>query len=311
MIMIGGAYQSMEIHQLRYFVAVAEEKSFSRAAEKVRVAQPSLSQQIQKLEAELGQPLFDRLARRVILTEAGDGFLPYAQRILNELSSAQRYVNDRSETPKGEVLLGILPTIAPFVVEELLARSGERFPAVRVNLLEDVTDNLARTVDSGEIDLAIISTCRVSAGAHIEKLADEPLLAAVPKGHALAGKREVGWRDLSKETVLVLPESHCLSRQIHKWCARHRVRDQRVGALQLTTLLGMVSAGRGISLVPKMALKQCGDNGGCAFVPFKGVEPTREINLLRNAMHYQSKAAMAVAQVGREVLRETINGIDA
>jgi len=308
MIAIGVSYSGMEIHQLRYFVAVAEEKSFSRAAEKVRVAQPSLSQQIQKLEGELGQPLFDRLARSVILTEAGNGFLPYAQRILNELSSAQRYVSDRSETPSGEVSVGILPTIAPFVVETLLARSAERFPAVRLNIIEDVTDTLVRMVDAGEVDIAVISTCRSANGAHIERWADEPLIAALPKNHRLAERGAIAWRDLHRETVLVLPESHCLSRQIHKSCLQHRVRDKRVGALQLTTLLAMVSAGRGISLVPKMGVNGWREQSGCVFLPFKGVEPKREINLLRNALHYQSKAATAAAEVAREVLCEAISG---
>lgn len=298
----------MEIHQLRYFVAVAEEKSFSRAAEKVRVAQPSLSQQIQKLESELGQPLFDRLARRVVLTEAGTGFLPYAQRILNELSSAQRYVSDRSETPRGRVCLGILPTIAPFVLEKLLARSAEKFPEVRLSITEDVTDNLLRTVDTGETDLAVISTCRSASGAHLERWAYEPLMAALPKTHALARQRVVSWRELKRETVLILPESHCLSRQIHRSCVQHRVRDQRVDALQLTTLLAMVSAGRGISLVPKMAAGSSAEKSGCVFLPFKGVQPKREINLLRNAQHYQSKAAVAATQVAREVLCDAIGG---
>jgi LysR family transcriptional regulator, hydrogen peroxide-inducible genes activator len=298
----------MEIHQLRYFVAVADEKSFSRAAEKVRVAQPSLSQQIQKLEAELGHPLFDRLARKVILTEAGTGFLPYAQRILNELSSAQRYVSDRSQNPGGKVCLGILPTIAPFILENLLQHCADRLPGVELNIIEDVTDNLVRTVDTGEIDLAIISTCRNPSGAHVERWLDEPLVAALPQGHPLTKKNVVSGRELARETVLILPESHCLSRQIQKWCVKHRVRQQRVGALQLTTILAMVSAGRGISLVPKLALSGCAPNiCGCTFLPFKGVVPKREINLLRNALHYQSKAAMAVAQVGREVLTNAIN----
>jgi LysR family transcriptional regulator, hydrogen peroxide-inducible genes activator len=306
MIAIGGGYTDMEIHQLRYFVAVAEEKSFSRAAEKVRVAQPSLSQQIQKLESELGRPLFDRLARSVILTEAGSGFLPYAQRILSELSSAQRYVSDRSDTPSGEVTVGILPTIAPFVVESLLARSAERFPELRLNIVEDVTDSLVKMVDTGEVDIAIISTCRSAAGAHIERWASEPLIAALPKSHRLAGHDAVTWRELQRETVLVLPESHCLSRQIHKWCQQHRLRDKRVGALQLATLLAMVSAGRGISLVPKMGVKKWRTGEECAFLPFKGVEPKREINLLRNSLHYQSKAATVTAEAARQVLCEAI-----
>lgn len=296
----------MEIHQLRYFVAVAEEKSFSRAAEKVRVAQPSLSQQIQKLEAELGQPLFDRLTRKVILTEAGHGFLPYAQRILNELSSAQRFVTDRGENPRGEVCLGILPTIAPFIVEKLISCCADKFPAVRVNIIEDVTENLIRAVDAGEIDLAIISTCRNANGGHVEKCSDEPLIAAVPLDHPLAPKNKIGWRELTRETVLILPESHCLSQQIQRSCLAHRVRHKRVGALQLSTLLAIVSSGRGISLVPRMAVNKWRDQAGCAFLEFKGVQPKREINLLRNSQHYQSKAAVAVAHLAREVLHEAI-----
>ena len=296
----------MEIHQLRYFVAVAEEKSFSRAAEKVRVAQPSLSQQIQKLEAELGQPLFDRLSRQVVLTEAGSGLLPFAHRILNELSSAQRYVSDRGEKPNGAVSVGILPTIAPFVVEALLERCAARYPEVRLKVVEDVTDNLMRRVEAGEVDLAVISTCRAGAGAHLEFWLDEPLLAALPNTHSLAGRAEIAWRDLKKETVLVLPESNCLSRQIARWCATHRLKQQRVEAIQLITLLAMVSAGHGISLVPQLAKNILEKKTGCVFLRFKGVEPKREINLLRNAQHYQSRAAMAAAEVGREVLHEAI-----
>jgi LysR family hydrogen peroxide-inducible transcriptional activator len=297
----------MEIHQLRYFVAVAEEKSFSRAAERVRVAQPSLSQQIQKLESELGQPLFDRLARKVILTEAGHGFLPYAQRILNELSSAQRFVSDRGENPRGEVSLGILPTIAPFIVEKLLATCSERFPAVRVNLIEDVTENLVRMIDGGENDLAIISNCRDAKGAHVEKCVEEPLVAVLPANHLLANGSQVTWRELIRDTVLILPESHCLSQQIQRSCLTHRVRHKRVGALQLSTLLGMVAAGRGISLVPCMAMNNRAAHAGYVFLKFKGVQPRREINLLRNAQHYQSKAAVTVATIAKEVLREAIS----
>ena len=218
-------------------------------------------------------------------------------------------MSDRDEQPKGEVNLGILPTIAPFMLEALFGRCGERHAGVRLNVVEDVTDNLVRMVDTGELDFAIISTCRAGAGAHIEEWAEEPLIAALPKEHALAGRGAVAWRELKRETVLVLPESNCLSRQIQKWCAAHRVRQKRVGALQLTTLLAMVSAGRGISLVPKMAMQQFRTEvTGCVFVPFKGVEPKREINLLRNALHYQSKAAMAAAELGREVVREAMEG---
>ncbi|HEX7862141.1 MAG TPA: LysR substrate-binding domain-containing protein [Verrucomicrobiae bacterium] len=296
----------MEIHQLRYFVAVAQEKSFSRAAEKVRVAQPSLSQQIQKLESELGQPLFDRLARQVVLTEAGEAFLPHAQRILNEVSSAQRFLSDRSDSPAGEVRLGILPTIAPFIIQELLAAAAEKLPFVELNFVEDVTERLVHKVEEGEIDLAILSTCRFSASGALEKCAEEPLLAAVPLSHPLAKRGEIIGRDLAKETVLILPESHCLSRQIHKWCLLHRVRDKRIGALQLGTLLAVVAADAGISLIPKIAANALRASSGCAFIPFKAAKPMREINLLRNTLHYRSKACIAVSEIAAETIRKLV-----
>lgn len=294
----------MEIHQLRYFVAVAEQRSFSRAAEKVRVAQPSLSQQIQKLEAELGQTLFDRLARKVVLTQAGQSLLPFAHRILNELSAARRQVSDRGERPGGVVKLGMLPTIAPFVLERLLRRCHADHPAVELSVIEDVTDNLIRMVDRGEIDLAIISTCRAGTGVHLERWAEEPLYVALPANHRLATNQGVTWKELRRETVLVLHESHCLSRQIQKWCTANRVRQDRIGAIQLATLLAMVASGAGISLVPAMAMRKGAP--GCVLIPFKGEQPTRELNLLRNASHHQSKAAAAVAALGRTVFIEML-----
>ena len=297
----------MEIHQLRYFVAVAQEGSFSRAAEKVRVAQPSLSQQIQKLEAELGQPLFDRLARRVNLAEAGHGLLPFAQRVLNELNSARRFVADRGKAPAGPVKVGVLPTIAPFITRHLVRRTREQLPEVALSVIENVTDEMVQLADRGELDFAIISTCRPGVGLHIERWAEEPLLAALPEGHPLAKRSDVAWRELRDESVLLLHESHCLSRQIQKWCAQHRIHQKRIGALQLSTLLEMVAASAGISLVPSMSAM--GHRPGVVFIPFRGVVPRREINLLRNASHYQSKAALAVAEIARDQLRRAMASI--
>lgn len=293
----------MEIHQLRYFIAVAEERSFSRAAEKVRVAQPSLSQQIQKLEADLGQSLFDRLARKVVLTEAGHDLLPFAHRILNELNSAQRLVTDRGQRPGGTVKMGFLPTIAPYVISQLFAKCRSEHPSVEVQVIEDVTDNLVRRVDSGEIDFAIISTCRPAAGVHLEQLGEETLVVALSAGHPLARLKRINWKVLRKESVLILHESHCLSRQIQRSCLEHRVRQSRLGILQLPTLLAMVAAGLGISLVPEMAIRHdCAPE--CVFIPFSGVQPKRELNLLRNASRYQSKAALAAAEICRRFFGE-------
>src|SRR6267143_2860370 len=127
----------MEIHQLRYFVAVADEGSFSRAAAKVRVAQPSLSQQIRKLETEIGQRLFDRLPRSVVLTEAGRCFIDYARQILNSIEDARRCVGEFTGEIGGKLAVGAIPTIAPYVLPDLVGKFQKHYPEVALEIVED------------------------------------------------------------------------------------------------------------------------------------------------------------------------------
>jgi DNA-binding transcriptional LysR family regulator len=171
----------MEIHQLRYFVAVAEEGSFSRAAAKVRVAQPSLSQQIRKLEAEVGQPLFDRLPRSVVLTEAGRCLIDYARQILASIGDARRCVDELKGEVAGKVAVGAIPTIAPYVLPELVVTFQKHYPDVTLEIVEDVTEGVTRRIDAGELDVALASTCRPSPTLRRESLGTEPLLALVPE----------------------------------------------------------------------------------------------------------------------------------
>jgi LysR family hydrogen peroxide-inducible transcriptional activator len=296
----------MEIHQLRYFVAVAEEGSFSRAAERMRVAQPSLSQQIQKLEGEMGQPLFDRLARGITPTAAGASLLPLARKILNDLADARCCVEERIGTIAGTVTAGIIPTIAPYVLGPLLSEFGRECPQVAVHIVEDVTENLVRLLEVGEIDVAVVSTCRSGAGLQRELWAREPLLIALPEKHRLARRRRLTWRDLSEETLLTLQESHCLSRQIRQWCGRHALRPQKALPLvQLSTVLAMVASHQGISLVPALAKRQ-ENRPQCVFLPLTGSAPSREINAVRSAARYRSKSCAAFVELGQKVVRRLI-----
>src|SRR5215471_17253643 len=171
----------MEIHQLRYFVAVADEGSFSRAAARVRVAQPSLSQQIRKLEAEVGQPLFDRLPRSVVLTEAGTCLIDYARQILAAINDARRCVDEFKGKVAGRLAVGAIPTIAPYVLPELIRKFQKHYPEVTLEVVEDVTDGIARRVEVGELDAALASTCAQNPTLKTEALGKEPLLALVTK----------------------------------------------------------------------------------------------------------------------------------
>ena len=296
----------MEVHQLRYFVAVAEEGGFSLAAERVHVAQPSLSQQIQKLEAEVGQPLFDRLVRGATLTEAGQKLLPYARRILTDLGDAQRSVEECGQQIAGTVTLGIIPTVAPYIIRPLLRACACAHPAVTLHLHEDVTERLVRALDQGEMDLAIVSTCRHTAGMHRDFWQREPLLLMVPSDHPETKKRRLSLRTLRDEPFLSLQESHCLSQQIERWCRQQKITRRTVqSALQLSTVVGMVAAGQGVSLLPAMAVAD-EQSRGCAFLPLPTPAPQREINALRNPARFQSRAAVVVGQLARRIVAEAI-----
>jgi LysR family hydrogen peroxide-inducible transcriptional activator len=254
------------------------------------------------LEAEAGRPLFDRLSRQVTLTEAGQGLLPHAKAILSQLTDAQQFLNDYRETPGGVLRVGIIPTIAPYLLRPLLSACQKEHPSLSLSLVEDVTQNLVRATANGEIDLAIISSCRPNPGMVLQTCLEEPLLVALPEAHPLAQQRQVHWPQLRKHRMLLLHDSHCLSGQIRRWCATQKIRiREELTTLQLPSLLAMIAAGHGISLVPAMAVRQ--ETGkGCVFLPFRSSPPTRDVNLLRNAARYQSKAAAAVAELIKELL---------
>ena len=286
----------MEIHQLRYFVAVAEEGSFSRAAAKVRVAQPSLSQQIRKLEGEIGQPLFDRLPRSVVLTEAGRCLLEYAQQILASIGDARRCVDELKGKIAGHVAVGAIPTIAPYVLPELVVTFQKHYPDVTLHIVEDVTAGITRRIEAGELDVALASTCQRSPTLRVELLGNEPLLALVPKGHALAKQSAITLDDLKSQRFLLLHEMHCLSQQVHHLLESRRLQPQvALAGSQLSTIANMVAADIGVSIVPQMMMKHHA-TPGCVSVPFAPPVPQRELNALYNPLRFQTKAAAAFRQ---------------
>jgi len=278
---------------LRYFVAVADEGSFSRAATKVRVAQPSLSQQIRKLEAELGQPLFDRLPRSVVLTEAGRCLIDYARQILASIGDARRCVDDLKGEVAGRVAVGAIPTIAPYVLPGLVVTFQKHYPDVILEVVEDVTDGITRRIEAGELDVALASTCRASPTLRREPLGTEPLLALVPEKHLLAKKDLVEFDDLKSQRFLLLHEMHCLSQQVNHLLESRRLRPQiALAGSQLSTIANMVAASIGISIVPQMMVRHH-PTPGCVSLPFAPPVPERELNFLSNPLRFQSKAAAA------------------
>ena len=233
----------MEIHQLRYFVAVAEEGSFSQAAEREHVSQPSLSQQIQKLEAELNHQLFDRLPRAVVLTEAGRTFLEYARQILAGLADARRAVDALAQEVTGRLAVGAIPSIAVYVLPRLIAGFEQRYPKVTFELFEDTTDKLGARLEDGTLDMVLASSGDEMPGLEQYSLGREPLLVLLPAKHRLARKKTIKWRELASQKFLLLHEVHSLSITIRRFLAENHLKPELVllvGGMAIEALLGKV-----------------------------------------------------------------------
>lgn len=244
----------MEMHQLRYAVAVSRSGNFSRAAEQCHVSQPSLSQQILKLEEELGERLFDRTKREARPTRHGEVFLQRAVRILEEVDAAKREAENAKTLFSGTVTVGVIPTIAPYLLPGVTAAFMKRFPGVEVVIQEETTARLLKLLHAYEVDLAVLSKPFEQERLEVRTLFAEELLIALPPCHQLARKRSLRPCDLEGERLIVMQQEHCLGDQVLGFCTRGDLRPRiSFRSAQLETLQSLVHAGMGISLVPSMA----------------------------------------------------------
>lgn len=283
----------MEIHQLRYFLAVAHARNFSRAAERCHVAQPSLSQQIMKLEDELGEKLFERNRRDVALTPSGELFRQHAERVIDELEAAREKIRDVRGLVRGKVELGVLPTVAPYFLPAVLKAFGTAHPGIEVSINEDTTANLARAVESKDLDLALISAPAEGRRLVSTELFTEALWLALPAEHPLTRKRALSVHDLENEPFIVMKEGHCLGGQALQFC-QARGFSPRVSfrSAQIETVHAFVAAGLGVSLVPAMALRTDAHDG-VVYRPLKE-KPTRQIAIIHHGTRSLCRAAKAL-----------------
>lgn len=265
----------MELQQLRYVCAIAETGSFSRAAARCHVAQPSLSQQVLKLEEELGARLFDRMGRSLRITEAGQSFLPHARSILQETEAARNEVHGQQQEGRGTVVLGAIPTIAPYLVPQIAASFIRQQPHATLKVLEETTPLLVEALQNYSVDIALLSLPLKQKDLEWAALKTEPIYAAVPKKHPHARAETISLRDLRDEPFLMLRDSHCFRDVAMGICRRVRMQPQiSFESGQFNSLLGMVAAGMGISVVPEMALDP---NAGCAYIRVADAQAERTI----------------------------------
>ena len=269
----------MDVRRLEYLVALVREGGFTRAAAACGVSQPTLSQQILKLEEAAGVPLIRRLRSGVALTEAGRDFHRRAVNVLAELAYAKQEADAHAGKLRGTLRLGAIPTVAPYVLPELLAGFRSECPDVAVEAVEAVTDSLVARLLNGELDAALVALPIGADHLRSVPVAEDALLVAVPTDHRAAKAGKVTWESLADEPWLLLEEAHCLGAQTRDLCRRAGLAPRVVlrGA-QLATVLGLVSRGLGVAVVPAMAAKQL--PAGVVLVPFAGRAPVRRIALV-------------------------------
>jgi LysR family transcriptional regulator, hydrogen peroxide-inducible genes activator len=267
----------MELHQLRYFVAVAREGSMTQAAASLFLAQPTLSIQIRKLEQDVGAKLFERLARRVVLTAAGEAFLEHAEKALAELALGREQVAEVVGLRDGRVTLGVLPSVGAYLLPAVLAAFRAEHPAVAVRMVEhDVSRDFEQLVQSGELDMAVTRMPGTLSGLGCRILVREPVVALLPPGHPLRGSAEVALRELADEDFVCMRSGYGLRALADQLCDGAGFTPRVVIETgQLSIVHGMVRSGVGVALLPRLAA-----TGAEHVVPVADPEACRELGVV-------------------------------
>lgn len=282
--------RGFDLRQLECFCAVARAGSFTKAAEQLGIAQPSLSEQIAKLEQCLGAALFERLNRRIELTPLGEAILGKAQALLEDAAALPELFERAREGVRGPLRVGAIPTILPYFLAPRFKGFAERYPGVDLQVREGPTAELVELLLEGVIDIAVLSLPVEGAGLVMKELFRDPLYLVVPEGHPLASREKVQLRRASEERLLILKDGHCLRDETLAMCDRGRARFAgQVEADQFLTIFELIRAGFGVSIMPEMAR---GLSAGCRMIE---IEPkvSRRVGYVRLERRYVSKAVEA------------------
>jgi LysR family hydrogen peroxide-inducible transcriptional activator len=268
------------LRQLQYALAVAESLSFRKAAQRCAVSQPSLSAQIAQLESALGAPLFERDRRRVLITPAGAALLGRVRALLLAADDLAQAARRASEPLAGTLRLGVIPTVAPYLLPRAAPLLRRRFPKLHVAWREDKTAELRAALEAGNLDGMLAAQTAELQGLQRELVGVDPFVLAAPRGHPLAqGKKPLELGALQGEDVLLLDEGHCLRDQALSFCNRARARELEFRATSLTTLAQMVAGGAGVTLLPSLASGTEGRRAGLSLRPFRDPVPSRTLAL--------------------------------
>jgi LysR family transcriptional regulator, hydrogen peroxide-inducible genes activator len=290
----------MTLTELRYIVAVARERHFGRAAEACFVSQPTLSVSIKKLEEELDVKIFERGANEVSVTPLGEEIVRQAQSVIEQAASIKEIAKRGKDPVSGPLRLGVIYTIGPYLLPDLVKQAIEHVPQMPLMLQENFTAKLLEMLRTGELDCAIMAEPFPDTGLATAQLYDEPFVVAVPKLHALAKRKSISAEELKTETMLLLGTGHCFRDHVLEVCPEYArfasdaegIRKSFEGS-SLETIKYMVASGMGVTVVPQLSVPK-DLQPHITYVPFTKPAPTRRVVLVwrRTYTRYEAIAAL-------------------
>ncbi len=286
----------MNLNELRYIVAVAQQLNFRRAAERCFVSQPALSLAIRKLEDELGVQIFERSRTEVSITPVGARVVEQAQRTLEEAARIKEVARQGSDPLVGTLRLGAIHTIGPYLLPDLIPEVKKRAPAMPLDVEENTTANLEALLKNGKLDVIVIALPFGGPGITTLALYDEPFSVVVPADHAWSRRKSIRPAELSGEHVLLLNSGHCFSNQVVEACPEltRRGGDTQQGN-SLETIRNMVASGLGVTVLPCSATRDRYRSRLLRVLPFTQPPPSRRVALAWRSTFGRDKAVHAIA----------------
>lgn len=296
----------MNLRDLQYVVAVADHGHFGRAAQACDVSQPTLSGQIAKLEQELGVEIFSRVGRTIKPTEAGEQVVAHARRAIAAAQDIVDAARANRDPLSGRLRIGVIPTIAPYLMPYVLPLAGEKLPNAPLVLVEDTTAHIVPQVIEGKLDAAIVATQEDAPELVSIDLYDEPFFVAMPANHPLVAQKEIAAGDIDPRSLLLLADGHCLRDQALDLCSHPHIgggvmADMRASSLE--TLLHLTAAGQGVTLLPRLAI-ECGraETDRLATRPLAGEHSHRRVRLVHRRRSPRTTALIELARIIRAAL---------
>lgn len=270
----------MHLHQLKYFVAIVESGSMTKAALQCHTSQPSISQQIGKLEGSLNAKLFERIGHKVELTESGSILYAQAKKILETIEVTKNKIESQNMKAGQMLKIGAIPTISSFVLPKILFSLNSQYPSISLHVREEISEKLCAACVQGDVDV-VLTVAPIS---HNEldsfKIIDDQLYLVVVKDHALAKLKEISLQQLEDESFILMEDIHCLSKHVEQLCfSKNFVPRVRFHVSQVETVRQLVELGYGVSILPGIS-KSHSSSTKIAYIPISDVDASRELTIV-------------------------------